>query len=237
MKPSQITKTLVAAIFLYSFAAPLVTAPLVTAPLVIAQPVPTPPLRAGGPLEGGALVEALRKGGYTIYFRHAETDWSNDDNVGGMGDWTSCDPGRMRQLSAKGRETARRIGAAIRKLGIPVGRVLSSEYCRAAETARRMGLGQVVTTRNLMNMRVADYMGGDEAVATRAREVIATPPPAGTNTVIAAHGNLMRAATGHYVGEGGAGIFRPDGKGSFTFIAEVTPEQWTRLAGRFGKGR
>ena len=232
MKPSQITKTLVAAIFLYSFAAPLVTAPL-----VIAQPVPTPPLRAGGPLEGGALVEALRKGGYTIYFRHAETDWSNDDNVGGMGDWTSCDPGRMRQLSAKGRETARRIGAAIRKLGIPVGRVLSSEYCRAAETARRMGLGQVVTTRNLMNMRVADYMGGDEAVATRAREVIATPPPAGTNTVIAAHGNLMRAATGHYVGEGGAGIFRPDGKGSFTFIAEVTPEQWTRLAGRFGKGR
>ena len=107
-------------------------------PGLAAQPVP-----AGGPLEGGALVEALRKGGYTIYFRHAETDWSNDDNVGGMGDWTSCDPGRMRQLSAKGRETARRIGAAIRKLGIPVGRVRSSEYCRHAETARRVGVGVV----------------------------------------------------------------------------------------------
>ena len=201
-------------------------------PGLAAQLVP-----ADGQLEGKALVEALRKGGYTIYFRHAETDWSKGDNVGGMGGWTSCDPGRMRQLSAKGRETARRIGAAIRKLGIPVGRVLSSEYCRAAETARRMGLGRVVTTRNLMNMRVADYMGGDDAVAARARQVIATPPPEGTNTVITAHGNLMRAATGHYVGEGGAGIFRPDGKGSFTFIAEVTPEQWTRLAGRFGKGR
>lgn len=193
-------------------------------------------IQAGEPLEGQALVEALRLGGYTIYFRHAETDWRNDDNVAGMGGWTSCDPGKMRQLSGRGRETARRIGVAIRKLGIPVGRMLSSEYCRAAETARLMGLGKVVTSRRIMNMRVAHLMGGDKAVAERGRKAIAKPPPAGTNTIITAHGNLMRAATGHYVGEGGAGIFRPDGRGGFAFIAEVTPEQWTLLAERFGKG-
>ena len=30
-------------------------------------------------LEGRTLMEALRKGGYNIYFRHAATDWSQND--------------------------------------------------------------------------------------------------------------------------------------------------------------
>ncbi len=77
-------------------------------------------------------------------------------------------------------------------------------------------------------------MGGDEAVAARARRLIAESAPKGANTVMAAHGNLMRAATGHYVGEAGAGVFKPDGKGGFTFVAEVTPDQWGEWARRFG---
>lgn len=79
-------------------------------------------------LSGESLVRALRDGGYNIYFRHAATDWGSSDHVEAAGDWTSCDPGRMRQLSEEGRVAARRIGAAIRALAIPVGRVLSSEY-------------------------------------------------------------------------------------------------------------
>src|SRR5690606_30635352 len=50
-------------------------------------------------LEGAPLAEALRAGGYVLYFRHAATDWSGTDRVRAAGEWTSCDPARMRQLS------------------------------------------------------------------------------------------------------------------------------------------
>jgi len=182
-------------------------------------------------LEGKALVEALRGGGYSIYFRHAETDWGQDDRVEMAGDWTSCDPAEMRQLSPQGRGTARRIGDAVRGLGVPVAKVLSSEYCRAWETARLMDLGPVTRTRDIMNLRVVDYVGGRQAVIRRAQRILAEPPPEGANDVIVAHGNLMRAATGAYVGEGGSGVYAPRaGKQGFELVARLSSEEWIRLA-------
>jgi phosphohistidine phosphatase SixA len=183
-------------------------------------------------LEGKALVEALRGGGFNIYFRHAATDWGQDDRVEQAGDWTSCDPARMRQLSSEGRASARRIGDAIRALGFPVAKVLSSEYCRAWETARLMDLGPVATTRDVMNMRAVAFVGGRDAVVRRARRVLAQPPPEGANVVIVGHGNLMRAATGAYAGEGGSGVYAPRSGSElgFELVARLSPDDWTRLA-------
>ncbi|RPJ40475.1 MAG: hypothetical protein EHM21_14605, partial [Chloroflexi bacterium] len=45
-------------------------------PAAVTATAPTPP---PGPLNGTALVEALRGGGYVIYFRHAATDPTPDD--------------------------------------------------------------------------------------------------------------------------------------------------------------
>ena len=53
-------------------------------------------------LEGDTLVEALRSGGYNIYFRHAATEWSQSDHLRQREDWLSCDPAAMRQI-AQGR--------------------------------------------------------------------------------------------------------------------------------------
>lgn len=183
-------------------------------------------------MTGSALVEALRGGGYNIYFRHAETDWGLNDRVEKAGDWTSCDPDAMRQLSDTGRDTARRLGDAMRALGIPVGRVLSSEYCRAVETARLMALKPPETTRDIMNMRAAAFVGGRQAVIKRAQRVLSTPPSAGTNTVIVGHGNLMRAATNAYPSEGGSGIYRPKPSGDgFVLVAKLSAVDWAALAG------
>jgi len=183
-----------------------------------------------------ALVQALRGGGHTINFRHAETDWSQQDHVSAPGDWKSCDGTKVRQLSAQGRETAKRVGEALRAMKIPVDRILSSEYCRAVETAKLMDVAPVETTLDIMNMRAADLVGGRAAVIARARTVLATPPPAGTNVIITAHGNLSRAATGAYPGEAGAGVFIADAAAEhgFRLVAELTPADWARLAGRFG---
>jgi len=193
------------------------------------------PSVASPELEGKALIEALRNGGYTIYFRHAQTDWSQSDKIGERGDWTSCDPERVRQLSGDGRATARSVGEAIRALDIPVGRVLASPYCRAVETARLMNLGPVEETTDVMNLRSAEYFGGRDAVVERARELLATPPEPGTNTVIAAHGNVARAATPVYPGEAEGVVFRPDGEGGFGFVGRLTPSQWRELAGKMAR--
>lgn len=186
-------------------------------------------------LAGKALVQALRAGGYNLYFRHAATDWSSDDHVATTGDWESCDPKKMRQLSPAGRETARRIGQAMRALGIPVERVLASPYCRTVETARALALGPVETTADIMNLRVAEFFGGESTIAGRTRRRLAMPPKAGTNTVLVAHGNVIRAATGEYPGEGGAVVFHPDGNGGFSVRAQVSPAEWASLAAALGK--
>ncbi len=183
-----------------------------------------------GVLTGEVLVEALRKGGYNIYFRHAETDWSQTDRVDKAGDWTSCDPARIRQLSNEGRANARAVGEAMRKLAIPVGKVLASPYCRTVETATLMDLGPVETTTDVMNMRVASYFGGQPAIQITARKRLATPPAEGTNTVIVAHGNVARVATPVYPGEAEGAVLQPDGAGGFSFVGRLTSSQWAQLA-------
>jgi len=195
------------------------------------------PSHAQNPLSDRALIETLRQGGYNIYFRHAATDWSQDDHVSAVGDWTSCDPGRMRQLSPAGRKTARRIGSAIKRLQIPIGRIFASEYCRARETAQHLDLGVVSSTRDIMNMRAAHLLGGREAVVNRAGQALSTPPRAGTNSVFVAHGNLMRAVSGAYTGEAGAVIFIPKGNGEFKLLAQLEPEDWERLAQKFARNQ
>jgi broad specificity phosphatase PhoE len=191
------------------------------------------PARTQSQLYGKALVDALRQGGYNIYFRHAATDWSQDDRVAVEGDWSSCDPERMRQLSAEGRAVAQRIGEAIRRLSIPIARVFSSEYCRTRETAQYMDLGSVSSTHAVMNMRAAEFVGGRHALIDRARRALSEPPPEGTNSVFVAHGNLLQAISGAYTGEAGAAIFAPRGKGKFRLVAQLAPEDWRLLVRQF----
>lgn len=181
------------------------------------------------------LVDRLRGGGFNLYFRHVATDWSQSDDLQSAGDWRSCDPARMRQLSNSGRAEAQAIGKAMRELKIPVGEVLASPYCRTVETARLMGLGEVKFTTDVMNLRAEHYFGGRDAIVATARRLLATPPAAGANRVIVAHGNVAREATPVYPGEGEGIVFVPDGNGGFQVLDRVSPERWTRLLAGFAE--
>lgn len=176
------------------------------------------------------LIEALQKGGYNLYFRHEATEWSQQDVVHQKGDWLSCDGTKIRQLSEQGLKRAKRTGAAMRRLDIPVSEVLASPYCRTMETARLLALGDVQASVDVINMRVADYFGGREAVIKTARTLLAQPPVTGSNRVIVAHGNVAQAATPVYPGEGEMVIFKPDGNGNFIFVGKLTPEQLKKLS-------
>lgn len=176
-----------------------------------------------------ALLESMRAGGYVLYFRHAQTDWNQSDNAKGAG-WASCAPARMRQLSDAGRETARKVGEAMRRLKIPVGQVLASEFCRTQQTAQLLGLGEVSVTRSLINATHAEHAGGTEALREAAMRLMATTPPQGTNTVLVAHGNVFMLVSDRRPVEAGAAVLKPDGRGGFQVIAHVAPEEWIRAA-------
>ena len=177
-----------------------------------------------------ALVKALRAGGYNIYFRHVSTDWSQSDDVRKVDDWRSCDPLRMRQLSAAGQAAATAIGVAMKQLDVPVDEVLASPYCRTVETAKLMELGMVVESAQVMNLRSADYFGGRASVVASAQALLASSPGPALNRVIVAHGNVASAATPAYPAEGEALVFEPDATGGFVLRGRITPEEWTRLA-------
>ncbi len=176
------------------------------------------------------LVRALQQGGFILYFRHEATDWSQNDRIYMQGDWLSCDPQRVRQLSNQGRQKAEATGTAMRKLGIPVSRVFASPYCRTLESASLMRLGEVVPTNEVINMRIAHYFGGPDAVVASARALLARPPATGSNVVIVSHGNVAQAATPAYPEEGEAVVFEPDGQGGFRLVGRLTPADWQRLS-------
>ena len=72
----------------------------------------------------------LRQGGYVIFFRHVLADQGTDATQVILEDCNT-----QRNIADAGLRDARTIGQGFRLLSIPVGQVLSSEFCRALETA------------------------------------------------------------------------------------------------------
>lgn len=148
-------------------------------------------------LQGPQLVAALRRGGYVVYFRHTATDYSRDDT--GMRDLGDCDNQRL--LSAQGRRDATDIGLRIRALGLPVGEVLASPFCRTMEHARLM-LGPASPRNEIRVVQAGDYPG--------LKRLLAAPVPAGTNRWIVGHGIPFRSVAGPpHLAEGEAAVIRP----------------------------
>jgi phosphohistidine phosphatase SixA len=162
-------------------------------------------------------VEALRRGGYVIYFRHAATDMSQADT-----DLSRCET--QRNLNEQGRADSRAIGEAFRSLGVPVGQVLSSGYCRARDTAQ-LAFGQAELVREISGLPQSQR----EERTAALRRLLSTPPEGGTNTMIVAHGFNITAAAQISLAEGEAAIFAPAGAGQFTLVARVRPEEWAAL--------
>jgi phosphohistidine phosphatase SixA len=191
---------------------PTSTPPPTSTPTVAATPTPQV-----GPLAGQDLVAALRRGGYVIFFRHAATDMTQTDS-----DLSRCET--QRNLNAQGRAEARAIGAAFRALGIPVGQVLSSGYCRARDTAQ-LAFGRAELVRDISGLPAAQR----ERRAAALRKLLATQPEEGTNTVLVSHGFNITAAAEIAIGEGEAAIFAPGGESAFALVARVRPGEWAAL--------
>ena len=86
--------------------------------LVVVFLMPLP----GSAADMSALVASLKDGGYVIVFRHGATDDSQKD----VYPFKFDDMAAQRQLSEAGREMPRQLGAALKKLGVPIGEIYTS---------------------------------------------------------------------------------------------------------------
>lgn len=163
------------------------------------------------------VVDDLRRGGQVVVFRHAATDSSMDTTD----DLSDCS--RQRNLSAVGRRQSRRIGRAFERLGIPVGRVLASPFCRTRDTAR-LAFGRLRASRALLSIEFRD--GPDRRPPPLAR-LLATEPRRGVNAVLVSHGSAIDEATGVNPEEGGAVVAAPGaGRRGFEIVATPSAGDW-----------
>lgn len=173
--------------------------------------------------EGNALVRELQKGGYVVFLRHGSTNHEDKDTD--TTNLSNCTT--QRNLLPHGREQSKMIGEAFQALKIPVGEVLSSEYCRCADTAK-IAFGHATLVPLL-----SSYMPVPDAEKQRRvqhiRQLLNTPPAASTNTVLVSHHNMFEDASGITLAEGEAAIFKPNTALGFQFIARVRADGWKNV--------
>jgi phosphohistidine phosphatase SixA len=175
-----------------------------------------------GTLSRPSLLATLKAGGMILYFRHASTDFGqNDEQMSGYEDCT-----RQRNLTEQGRNEARAIGAAIKRLALPIGTVLASPFCRTMETARLI-FGEATATAAV---RGGPASGGATDRYAELAKVLSTVPPAGADLAIVSHGNPFYAVTGEpYLAEGEAAVIQPLGAAGFRIVARVPKDGWDAL--------
>jgi len=174
------------------------------------------------------IAQALRAGGLVVVVRHgatfadqADTDPLNFENVAAQ-----------RNLNDKGRTLARGFGDALRQVGIPVGKVYTSKYNRAYETAVIAGFKDVEKTADLTEGGLVVSPNENARRIDAFHKMISTAPKPGTNTILITHKpNIVDGLGKDWfdVKEGEASIFRPE-NGSYRLLARVQMDEWSRIA-------
>jgi phosphohistidine phosphatase SixA len=133
--------------------------------------------------------KALRAGGHVALMRHA-------DAPGGLGDppgFRVEDCATQRNLSAKGRADAAKIGGRLQLEGIAFEKILSSPWCRCIDTAKLLNLGTVETEATFGNVVV--LRDQRETLTAGARALIVKWLARG-NLLVVTHGANILALTG-----------------------------------------
>jgi broad specificity phosphatase PhoE len=174
--------------------------------------------------QSDGLLSALQQGGYVIFFRHAATDHTQKDTD--LNDPTNC--AAQRHLDERGREQSRIIGEGFKINKIPVGDVVTSQFCRCSNTAK-IAFGKAQTSIDITSIQGVTPEERQRRIAG-IREMLNTPPRPGTNTVLVAHKWMFKDASGVLLEEGEAAIFKPQSEGMALLVRRVLPEQWKTLA-------
>ena len=182
------------------------------------------------------LVDNLREGGFIIYLRHTKTDKDWGDQISPKLDLDDCNT--QRRLSLDGKADAKQIGNGMKAADIPIGDVISSEYCRAYNTAE-LAFGKFTKDSNLNFLPCVECTSADyKEYAARLSPLVSVKPASGTNTVLVGHDDPFQGVTmtvdspnGIYPDPMGvAYVLKPMGDGQFQLVAKLLPPHWQVLA-------
>jgi len=174
------------------------------------------------PCQAEVDLRSLREGGHVFYLRHASTDFSQND--AGMKSYEDC--ASQRNLTDKGRGEARAIGEHVKRLGIPIGTVLASPFCRTIETAR-LAFGKA---QAMQEVRGGPSQPQDPKRYEGLKKLLSTPVPKGENTVISSHANPFYALVGPpYLAEGEIAVVKPQGDSGFSIVGRIRVEDWQAI--------
>src|SRR5262245_12633353 len=176
------------------------------------------------PADDKGLTTALRAGGLVILVRHgatfadqADTDPYNFDNISAQ-----------RKVNDNGKALARAFGEALRQAGVPVGKVYTSKFNRAYETATIAGFTDIEKTSDLTEGGLVVTPNENNRRAEALRKLLATTPKPGTNTILITHKpNILDALGKDWfdVKEGEASVFRPE-NGKYVLVARLQMADW-----------
>lgn len=172
-----------------------------------------PPMRAffiliclifASPLRADPIAAAAKPGAILL-MRHATAPGTGDPAGFRLGDCAT-----QRTLNAAGRQQAQAAGARLRAAGVAFDQILSSEWCRALETARLMDLGPV-TPFPAVNSFFADRR--TEAAQSAALLSHLAALPAEARVLIVTHQVNITALTGIVPQSGEALVVQRIGQG------------------------
>lgn len=181
------------------------------------------------------LLQCLRGGGYSLYWRHATAQTCNDDFTLGTamttlhpGWWRSCnadcDSATARQLTdPDGYVEANALGADPTLHSLPFSSVISSEYCRCVRTAELVNLGPPIQTELSVSYYVADEANRCASVMGFMERI----PAAGTNAAMFGHAGFSCGKLG-LLAPAECAILKPDGS-DVLHVGRVTWNQWPLL--------
>ena len=176
-----------------------------------AAPAEKPELAA----ETAGLVESLRAGGHVIFLRHAATD----STIPSGGDDHRDDCGGQRNLTRAGRRDAALLGDTLEALGVPVGEVRASPYCRTLDTAR-LAFGDVRPDDRLLPL---------EGATERLQPLL--DPPADGNRVLVGHSSTVDDLLGIYLEEGEAAVLDRGADGEPRLVGRLSAQMLQPTSG------
>jgi phosphohistidine phosphatase SixA len=161
----------------------------------------------------------LKDGGYVVLLRHVTAGGSDSD------DFDLADCHTQRQVGAKGRSEAAALAARFKAAGIGEARVLSSQWCRAKQTAELLGLGPVTEepALNYYHWR----LGSKEAMNAALRGFLAglEAPPAGPPLVLVSHSTAFGIMGIEAPPAGGGLVLKPNGTPKPEVVGEIPAPQ------------
>lgn len=172
--------------------------------LFLAAMLPPMPLWAR-PARAAEAARLLAEGGHLGIMRHAIAPGTGDPPGFRLG---ACDT--QRNLSDEGRAQARRIGDRLRAAGVVHARVLTSQWCRAQETAALLGFGPPEDLA-LLNSFFAER--GEGAGRTAALRAWIAAAPLDRPVVLVSHQVNITALTDVFPAPGEMLVLRRTGGG------------------------